>query len=218
MPLFDTFHLEGANIYLWMLNETLDELVSACRNKGITPDDDAFTCKSVNRIREKIAERLLLQEIFHDNIRLNHDTNGAPVIDIPDTSLSISHTIGWLCIATTNGACTMGIDIEVFDKQVLRVRQKFLNADEMDWIPADDLTANLMAWTAKEALYKLFLGKGGASLCSHYSVGECVQVINCGYVVRPAKAACLPGEPLTVVSQVMSGAVLSLAVESRYIV
>lgn len=176
MPLFDTFHLEGANIYLWMLNETLDELVSACRNKGITPVDDAFTCKSVNRIREKIAERLLLQEIFHDNIRLNHDTNGAPVIDIPDTSLSISHTAGWLCIATTNGACKMGIDIEVFDKQVLRVRQKFLNADELDWIPADDLTANLMAWTAKEAIYKANSTRG-TSLAGDIAL-DCFMPIN----------------------------------------
>ncbi|MEG0701529.1 MAG: 4'-phosphopantetheinyl transferase superfamily protein, partial [Muribaculaceae bacterium] len=39
--------------------------------------------------------------------------------------------------------------------RVIKVRNKFLNDHEKQWILEDDVTANLIAWTAKEALFKI---------------------------------------------------------------
>lgn len=216
MPLLDTVHYpDGTALHLWWLTETVEELMESCHRLELPLPADAKCCKQ--RLGEKLAEALLVHRIFGKGRLLGHTPDGAPTIDVAGCHISISHARGWVGMAR-NDKHRIGIDIERCDSRVLGVRKRFLNAEEQAAIPPDDIMGNTLAWTAKEALYKLFLGKGGASLCGHYSVGECVQVINCGYVVRPAKAACLPGEPLTVVSQVMSGAVLSLAVESRYIV
>ena len=49
----------------------------------------------------------------------------------------------------------IGIDAEQMDRhQVLRVRDKFLNTSEKQFISSDDLAAHIIAWTAKEAIIK----------------------------------------------------------------
>ena len=49
----------------------------------------------------------------------------------------------------------IGLDAEQADRrQVLKVRDKFLNASEQQFIAPDDLAAHIVAWTAKEAIIK----------------------------------------------------------------
>lgn len=45
-------------------------------------------------------------------------------------------------------------------EQVLRVRERFLQAEEQARIPADSVEANILAWTAKEAVWKAMLTPG----------------------------------------------------------
>ena len=55
----------------------------------------------------------------------------------------------------------MGIDAERTDRrQVLAIRERFLSDEELVMIPADDIAANVQAWTIKEAVYKAALGMG----------------------------------------------------------
>ncbi|MDE6424268.1 MAG: 4'-phosphopantetheinyl transferase superfamily protein, partial [Muribaculaceae bacterium] len=55
----------------------------------------------------------------------------------------------------------LGIDAERNDReQVLKIRDRFLSDDEKAMIPADNLEANIIAWTAKEALYKAGMTEG----------------------------------------------------------
>ena len=55
----------------------------------------------------------------------------------------------------------MGIDAERRDRsQVLGIRERFLSDAEMAMVAADDVVANITAWTAKEALYKAALTPG----------------------------------------------------------
>ena len=213
MPLLDTIHYpDGTALHLWWQTETVEELVESCRRLELPVPAGTKCCE--RRLGERLAEVLLVHRIFGKGVSLGHTPGGAPTVAVAGCHISISHTREWVGIAR-NDNHRIGIDIERCDGRVLRVRERFLSAEEQAAIPCDDIIGNTLAWTAKEALYKLFSGNGGASLSGRYSVGECVQVINCGYLMRPATAACLPGEPLTVVSQVMSGAVVSLAVETR---
>ena len=43
---------------------------------------------------------------------------------------------------------------------MLKVRERYLNDDELTMVPADDVVANVIAWTAKEALFKASLMEG----------------------------------------------------------
>jgi hypothetical protein len=71
-----------------------------------------------------------------------------------DVSISITHTVGLVGLAW-NAHLVVGLDAERIDRrQVIKVRDKFLNAAEQQFIAEDDQAAHIIAWTAKEAIIK----------------------------------------------------------------
>lgn len=138
------------------------------------------------RYREESTWLTVAEQVYCENGRdgyreLEHFDNGAPYLAGEDTRISITHCRGLLAVATLprtpeatlhsfEPRTAIGIDAERRDReQVLRLREKFLSEDELAIIPADDLTANITAWTAKEALYKAALG-GGADWREDYRI------------------------------------------------
>ena len=98
-----------------------------------------------------------------------HSATGVPVIRGLEARISITHTPGLVAVAFLpktpeadlfkfDTRTAMGIDAEKLDRtKVLNVRERFLNPGELELIPANNLEANIMAWTAKEALLKASL-------------------------------------------------------------
>lgn len=119
----------------------------------------------------------MARQIYCENGReayreIGHFRNGAPFLHGENTRISMTHCRGLLAVATlpptpevdlavfSERAC-LGIDAERADRrQVIDVREKFLSADELAMIPADDVEANVIAWTVKEAVYKALLYEG----------------------------------------------------------
>lgn len=103
------------------------------------------------------------REAYRD---LCHYANGAPFLAGENSRISLTHCAGLLAVATLpptpeadlahfSERAAVGIDAERSDRsQVLRIRGRFLSDAELDRIPADDVTANVTAWTVKEAAYK----------------------------------------------------------------
>lgn len=103
---------------------------------------------------------------------IGHFHNGAPFLFGEESRISISHADHFLVVATLPSTpevdlsefsrrAAMGIDAERADRcQVLNVRQRFLSDKELAMIPEEDVMANVMAWTAKEACYKALLCDG----------------------------------------------------------
>lgn len=103
---------------------------------------------------------------------IGHFRNGAPFLVGETGRISITHTGRFLAVATLPDTpevdlsefterAAMGIDAERADReQTLRVREKFLSDDEQQMIDKDDVQKNVMAWTAKEALYKAAMHEG----------------------------------------------------------
>lgn len=103
---------------------------------------------------------------------IGHFRNGAPFLVGETGRISITHTGRFLAVATLpdtpevdlsvfSERAAMGIDAERADReQTLRVREKFLSDDEQQMIDKDDVQKNVMAWTAKEALYKAAMQEG----------------------------------------------------------
>ena len=102
---------------------------------------------------------------------IGHFPNGAPFIDGASYRISITHTKDFFAVASLpktpevnlevfNTRSALGIDAEPLDrKQVIKVRTKFLSQEELALIPEEDVIANILAWTAKEALFKAALSK-----------------------------------------------------------
>lgn len=103
---------------------------------------------------------------------LGHFRNGAPFLVGETGRISITHTGRFMAVATLpdtpevdlsvfSERAALGIDAERADReQTLRVRNKFLSDDEQQMIDKDDVKKNVMAWTAKEALYKAAMQDG----------------------------------------------------------
>lgn len=118
----------------------------------------------------------MARQIFCENgadgfREIGHFECGAPFLYNSDCRISISHTHGLFVAASLpktpeaelksfSPRTAMGVDTERKDRgQVLRLRERFLNAHELEMIPADNLISNIVAWTAKEALYKSAFNK-----------------------------------------------------------
>lgn len=139
-------------VLVWRLEEDAPQLLALCQLRDI-PCEDLIN-KPVKRQREMAAERLLLCEAFGRPVALSHDQQGAPRVEGETMNISISHTPLMVAMAL-NADCVIGLDAEQMDRpQVLRVRAKYLNTSEQQFIAPDDLPAHVLAWTAKEAVIK----------------------------------------------------------------
>ena len=139
-------------VLVWPLDEQAPQLIALCREAGILVDD--LIDIPVKRQREKAAERLLLCRAMGRPVIPSHTDQGAPYIDGSPVNISFTHTQFLVALGVNDGD-VIGIDAESMDrKQVLRVRGKFLNASEQQFINPDDQTAHVIAWTAKEAVIK----------------------------------------------------------------
>lgn len=103
---------------------------------------------------------------------IGHFRNGAPFLVGETGRISITHTGRFMAVATLpdtpevdlsvfSERAALGIDAERADReQTLRVREKFLSDQELQMVDKDDVKMNVMAWTAKEALYKAAMQEG----------------------------------------------------------
>lgn len=103
---------------------------------------------------------------------IGHFRNGAPFLVGETGRISITHTGRFMAVATLpdtpevdlsvfSERAALGIDAEHADReQTLRVREKFLSDQELQMIDKDDVKMNVLAWTAKEALYKAAMQEG----------------------------------------------------------
>ena len=139
-------------VLAWRLDEDPSQLLALCREQGIPCED--LTVLPPKRQREKAAERLLLRHALGRPTILSHTPQGAPMIDGDSMNISITHTQRLVAL-TLNERQVIGLDAETVDRQqVVRVRDKFLNAGEQQFIAADDQEMLVVAWTVKEAVIK----------------------------------------------------------------
>ena len=141
----------------WHITESRDELMSLCCENGIKCDH-VTAVKSDKRACEMLAVLLLVHD-FNKKWELAHNEDGAPSIrNQKGPFISITHSENVVCVATS--PLPFGIDIEMNSEKILRVRKKFLNEEELLYFPEDNALHHMMAWTAKEAVYKAFSTKG----------------------------------------------------------
>lgn len=120
----------------------------------------------------ELARQLYCEKGKGEYRSLMHFDSGAPYLGGELTRISISHTDHFMVVASLpktpeavmsefSERAALGVDVEKWSRsQVFNVRDRFLSARELEMIPANDLRANIIAWTAKEALYKASLSTG----------------------------------------------------------
>ncbi len=113
------------------------------------------------RDAERRTVATLLSTHYGYEVSVEHDGNGAPhIADCPD-HISISHCRDMAVVAIAPEP--VGIDVETWRDQLLRVTHKFLSPSEQVMVGSDPELL-LRAWTTKEAVYKL-IQRPGTPLC-----------------------------------------------------
>lgn len=158
MPLIKKQRLdEGTWLALWQMTEPLEQLPAP-----VQVDLSAF--HTSRRKRETLTEYLLLKELTGDlkeptgdfkeptdghRLVIRHNEDGAPLVD--GYHISLSHTEGWAAMILS-ATHKVGVDIEYVSERVNRVASRFIRKDEQQ----ETLAERLIAWCAKEAVYKFF--------------------------------------------------------------
>ena len=127
---------------------------------GLWRMDEPFAGKP--REREREAVKRLLNVMMDDGLDyfVGHQESGKPFVSVMteegpqalhDWRISVSHTHGYAAILLSDEE-QVGLDIERRTDRVAGIASRFIRPDEQ----ADSIERQLLIWSAKEAVYKLF--------------------------------------------------------------
>ncbi|MFZ4582827.1 MAG: 4'-phosphopantetheinyl transferase family protein [Paludibacter sp.] len=147
-------HTAGADILIWEVTETETELLSLLSNFDIYKSEYE-QLKSAKRKLEFLAARVALNTLTGFEINVQYTPEGKPICANADLQISISHSGKWIAVIT-HTTKMVGIDIELPTDKFQKLYQRFLNKKEQNILfCATDLRKVQLAWSAKEALYKI---------------------------------------------------------------
>lgn len=151
---------------VWKVEETNEQLITALNKRGQYPDLPFF--RNPARLSEWLAARALLAELGVKQ-RVGYDEHGKPHLEGAGLYLSISHSHGYIAVIISK-KYRVGIDIEQTGDRIHRVSHKFVNENELAWLPKDNNTSHLyVIWGAKECAFKIY-GFGAVDFRDHLEV------------------------------------------------
>jgi phosphopantetheinyl transferase len=143
---------DKTSIAIWKTDETVSELRNILPFCGKNLPDFGKTEK---RQKECLAVRILVENVCGKDKSIVYNENGKPFLNDNSFQISISHTADYAAIIA-HPTKEVGIDIEKNGEKVLRVKERFLSAEELQHIDKQNETTHLLLhWCAKETMYKV---------------------------------------------------------------
>ena len=156
MPFFQEINpASGIRAGIWRITETAGELLEKVR----LSDSETIlygTFRHELRKKQWLAYRVLLKHLLTPlPTAIFYDLNGKPILESGSHHISVSHA-GEFAAVVCSGNIPVGIDIERMKDRVERVKERFLQKNELDSIQEKTRLEQLYVyWGGKEALYKL---------------------------------------------------------------
>lgn len=166
MPLIETIYPDNDTVIgLWHMTETEDELLALLQNTHLYMAElGRFT--SAKRRLEYLSVRVMLQKLLGTSVTVGYEPAGRPFLQNASFQLSISHTKDY-AVVILHPNRRVAIDIERRAPKVMRLQHKFMNDHELAAVDqTDPLGYTLIAWSAKESLFKM-IGKEGVDFKEH---------------------------------------------------
>ena len=149
--------IDGAAILVWELTESIESLKLQLH---LTDSDRSVFDKIVSDKRklEFLGIRIALQTITGQEILIQYDEGGKPYLSDKSYQISISHSNKWIAVIV-HPTKKVGIDIECPTDKIQKLYKRFLSPIEQKELSGgNDIHQLLLAWSSKEALYKI-IGK-----------------------------------------------------------
>ena len=134
-----------------LLNFILNELV---RNTHLFDEEISAITQIKNETKklEFYAVRYL-RNFKQINLPISYNANGAPFFNGSTTKISISHSKELAVIALAPSP--VGVDIELITERIVRIKDRFVSAAELNLFEVKNAKTYTIIWTIKEVLYKL---------------------------------------------------------------
>ena len=149
--------LEDARLLVWDLTESVDDL----KDQLILIESDIIEFDKIisdKRKLEFLGIRVALKTLLEKEIQIDYDGEGKPHLSDKSYHISVSHTNNWIAVMV-HPSRKVGIDIECPTEKIQKLYKRFLSETEQhDLSDGKDNGKLLIAWSAKEALYKI-IGK-----------------------------------------------------------
>lgn len=150
-----TLQSGDAQILICSLEQSTQELIDAWLHLGFELNDE-FYLKTEKRKREFLSTRLALSSMLNQMPVVMYTPEGKPYLANNSHQISISHTQGYIAVML-HPTLAVGIDIEQRSAKIMKVYSRFLGEKEQQHFCIDEKSLQI-AWSAKEALYKV-IGK-----------------------------------------------------------
>lgn len=143
-----------ARYVVWASTEGVEALA-----EGLPPAWRQTASVHPYRQRETLGAKRALLSLAPELVRrtIGKDAHGKPQLSgEPPVYFSLSHSRGHAAALIAERAC--GVDLQLRDEKILRLRRKFERPDERDFVRshASEIDGLHVLWGAKESLYKLW--------------------------------------------------------------
>lgn len=166
--IYKQFNTSQANVLVWEITENESELKELLVNFE-SYSSDLEKLNSPKRRLEFLAARVAINTILNRAAKVIYDNNGKPMLEDEQSQISISHSKKWIAVIHHN-TLSIGIDIECPTERINKIAHRFLNQTELESFSGDNQNKKIeLAWSAKEALYKI-IGSDVADFASHLTI------------------------------------------------
>lgn len=157
-----------AKVLVWELTESAETLYGQLNLNE--PDKNAFDkIVSDKRRLEYLAIRVALKTLLGKEIQIEYDCEGKPYLSDKSYQISVSHSNKWIAVIA-HPTRMVGIDIECPTDKILKIYNRFLSIQEQEELSdGKDIRQLLLAWSAKETLYKI-IGKEAIDFASQLRI------------------------------------------------
>ena len=138
---------------LWKIEETVDDLLKDLKLTDIEKKR-VSVLQNINRKKQNITARLLLNHLAKKKVELNYSDAGVPFCG-DFNYISISHSNNYCMVATSDEK--IGIDIQYFKEGIQKLSLKYMNTQEILYANNNIMKLHFI-WSAKEAIYKTLNG------------------------------------------------------------
>lgn len=153
----DIVTIDDAKLLVWEITQSIDELVSGFEDFTLFAVDFE-KINSDKRKLEFLGTRWLLKILLGKEINVQYTADGKPYLNDGSYHISLSHSGKWMAVMI-HPIRHVGIDIECPTDKTQKVYKRFLSETEQAELSnGKDIIQLQIAWSAKEALYKI-IGK-----------------------------------------------------------
>ena len=152
---YDIISFEGARLLIFEVTESVEALF---QQLDYVDYNEFSKLVSDKRKKEYLGVRVALKFLLGVEKIIQYDTERKPSLSDNSFQLSVSHSGSWIAVMV-HPIRAVGIDIEVPTPKIQNIYKRFLNETEQAaFSNGDNLNQLLLAWSGKEALYKI-IGK-----------------------------------------------------------